>query len=164
MKQKELFIVNIALLVSGIAMSISGLIIQCYYHVLKNTAESCLFALDRMDWNAIHIWTSLAFLIAVIYHVWAHRKWYANVLKRHLLARHRPTMLLTALTFAVVVSGFIPLFILYSEGSLTLRFSIIEVHDKIAIFFFIVLLRHTIKRFKWYATTRERIFGHLSKK
>lgn len=149
-KRQKNFIANTALLALGAAMSISGLIIQCHYHLQKNPKESIVFALNRVEWNAVHVWASVFFLFATLYHAWVHRKWYENVLGRNLLAKHRPTLILTVLTLLVVVSGLIPLFILYLGGSSILRFSIIEIHDKVAIIFFIVAIRHTTKRFKWY--------------
>lgn len=149
-KRQKIFIVNTALLTLGTAMSISGLIIQCHYHLQKSSKESIVFILNRVEWNAIHVWTSVFFLFVALYHVWVHRKWYENVLGRNLLAKHRPTIILTVLTLLVVVSGLAPLFILYFGGNSILRFLIIEIHDKIAIIFFIVAFRHTTKRFKWY--------------
>lgn len=149
-KWQRTLIVNRTLLVLGIVASISGLIIQCHYHLQKSPDESVAFALNRAEWNAVHVWTSLFFLLVTIYHVWVHRKWYVNAFKRNLLAKHRPTILLTVITFLVVLSGLMPLFILYFDGNSTLRFSIIEIHDKIAILFLFVVVRHTIKRFKWH--------------
>lgn len=148
--QKTVF-VNTALLVVGATTSISGLIIQCHYHLLKSANESAFWGLNRSEWNAIHVWTSLFFFLITIYHLSAHRKWYENVFKQRILAKHRPTILLTVLMIIVTLSGLMPLFIQCLDGNSIARSSIIEIHDKIAILFLIVVFRHTIKRFKWYA-------------
>lgn len=126
-------------------MSISGLVIQCHYHLLKSPGESFVLALDRAQWNTMHVWSSILFLFCVAYHVWVHQRWYEHVLKRK-IQKHRPTSILTILTVPVVISGLMPLFI----ENPTLSLFIIEIHDKIAILFFVVALRHVIKRFRWY--------------
>lgn len=154
-RQRQItFIVNSVLIVLGIATSISGLIIQCHYHLQSFSDETTVLALCRQEWNTIHVWISVGFLIAAIYHVWAHRKWYKNLLKKNYSAKQRPTAILTILTFIVVITGFAPLFIYYLEGNSVFRFSMIEIHDKVAILFFIIAFRHTNKRWKWYFNLR----------
>lgn len=144
------FTVNSVLIVLGIATSISGLIIQWHYHLRTFSDGATIFALCRQEWNAIHVWTSIVFFIAIIYHVWSHRRWYNNLLKKNVSAKQRPTAILTVLTFTVVITGLIPLFIHCLKGCSIFRFSMIEIHDKVAILFFIVAFRHTIKRWKGY--------------
>lgn len=149
-KRHITFLVNIILPVSGTAMAISGFIIQCQYHLLGNHGESVFLALNRAQWNDIHVLTSVFFLLVTIYHIYAHRKWYANIFKHSSNLYRRPLIILAVLTFMTVISGLIPLFILYSGNNSAIRFSIIEIHDKIAVLFFIALLLHTIKRIRWY--------------
>lgn len=154
-RQKQItFIVNSVLIVLGIATSISGLIIQCHYHLQSFSDETTVLALCRKEWNAIHVWTSIGFLIATIYHIWSHRKWYKNLFIKNYSVKQRPTTILTILTFIVVITGLIPLFIYYLGGSSAFRFLMIEIHDKVAILFIIVASRHTIKRWKWYFKSR----------
>ena len=149
-KGKTAFIVNSVLIVLGMAMAISGLLIQYRYHLQSAPEETTVLTLCRAEWNAVHLWTSIGFLLAAIYHVWAHRKWYKTLFRRKQSSKQRPTCILTILTFIVVITGLIPLYIFYSEGNSTFRFSMIEIHDKVAILFLIVAFRHTIKRRKWY--------------
>lgn len=134
-------------------MSISGLILQFYYHVLNNTSESVFLSLTGQQWNTIHIWSATAFVVAAIYHIWIHRKWYDSVLKRNINTTQRATIVLTIFVLIVTLSGLIPLLLLFSKGALDLRFMIIEIHDKVAIVFLIVAISHTKKRFKWYLNT-----------
>lgn len=111
--------INRGLLILGGGMALSGLIIQCHYHLLKNPDDSRVLGFGRPEWNTLHVWTSIGFLAVVSYHAWGYRK--------------KPTVLLTLLMLVVVITAFLPL---------------IEVHDKVAILFLIVLLRHVIKRRK----------------
>lgn len=146
--RQKTFPINRALWVLGMATLLSGLMIQYQYHLRNSPGETTFFALNRPAWNTLHVWASLLFSGVVALHAWAHRKWYGNVWKRNFPAQQRPTVLLTALTFLVVVSGSIPLFMLYSGGNPTVRLSLIELHDKLAILFIIVVVCHSVKRFK----------------
>lgn len=148
--RRKPFAANVALLVTGFAVAISGLVLQWHYHLRKSPGESAVFTLSRPEWNAIHVWTSVFFCLLLFYHVWVHRKWYRTVMKRNIHVKSRPTVVLTALTFPVVFSGLIPLFILFFDGNPTLRHWIIEVHDKAALLFLILVSGHVIRRFRWY--------------
>lgn len=149
-QRKKIFVVNSTLLILGIILSLSGMVIQIHYHLLKKYNESIVWTLNRMEWNIIHVWTSMAFLGVTLYHVWAHRNWYKNALKKVRHSKKRPTLILTLFTLLVVLSGLIPLLVSFFNSHSSTRYSIIEIHDKVAILFFIVAFGHVLKRFKWY--------------
>ena len=152
------FMVNLILLVLGLVTSFSGLIIQVHYHVTHHSDASMVLWGDRSRWNSIHTWISIVFLIAVIYHVRAHRKWYQNTFKQQRSSKSKPTLLLTCLTIATTVSGLIPLFMSFFDASSGLRSSMIEIHDKIGILFLVIVFFHTLKRVKWYAAVLKNKF------
>lgn len=144
------FIANTFLLAFGLATSISGLVIQLYYHLGGNSRKSNVAFLDHTEWNLVHVWFSMGFIFIVIYHIWAHRKWYNNFCKQKLLVKSRPTMILTYLMLISTISGLIPLFISFFDVSNPFRHHFIEIHDKVAIIFLIIVIAHTMKRFKYY--------------
>lgn len=149
-QQQKKIVINSTLLILVLILSISGIVIQIHYHLLKNGSESIVWILNRTQWNTVHVWTSIGFLGATLYHVWVHRNWYKNALKQIRHPQKRPTLILTLFTLLVVLSGLTPLLMSFFEINSSTRFSITEIHDKISILFLIVAFRHIFKRFKWY--------------
>ena len=152
MKQKRQtrkhFIILLSLLITGTAVAISGLIIQIHYHVGHHPDASSVLFMNRTVWYTIHVWTSVAFLFATIFHVLTYTKWYKNMFRYRPSPRNRPTLILTFLMIVVTLSGLIPLLISFFDSNSLLRFTIVEIHDKIAILFLILAFFHVKKRLK----------------
>lgn len=126
------------LLASGAAVALSGAVLQVHYHLLKNTDPATTWGLYRAEWNTLHVWSSVLWVAAIAMHLWRHRKWVRGVVKKRLFKKNRPTVILIAVTFLTIVSGFTPLF--------TSVLWVVEIHDKVAILFLILAVAHTIRR------------------
>lgn len=145
------FLANLLLLISGFLVSISGLIIQIHYHIRHNSNHSTVLSLDRMVWYSVHVWISIIFLFIIVYHIWIHKKWYKNIFNQKKSPNKKPTIVLTILMVITAITGFVPLLIYFFDKNSIPRLVIIEIHDKIAILFLIIIFLHTKKRLKWYA-------------
>lgn len=154
------FVSNILLLISVFIVSVSGMIIQIDYHIRHNCDTQAVLFLDRTAWYSVHVWCSVVFMLIIIYHIVAHLKWYGSVFKHKLSRKSRPTIILTWLMLAVTITGFTPLYLSFFAEHSFLRFAIVEIHDKIAIIFMIMVFLHTMRRLKWYVFAAKNISSH----
>jgi len=146
-------IVNFGLLFSGFLLVFSGLLIQTEYHMAGHGVidkSKSVWGLVYSVWSGIH--TIAAILVSgwMVFHIIQHWNWYKAVFKKQLFSRNRQVITLSLVFPVVAVSGFIPWFINLNNGNETMRKTIIEIHDKIALILFVYLIFHVVKRFKWY--------------
>jgi len=154
MKQKQnRLIVNNLLLVSGIIMTVSGLIQQIGFHMGNHgdqlQTDQLVWGLDRTEWSVIHKVTIVIFSILMICHICTHWKWYKGVISKNQIRKNRQVFILSVLFVLVAVTGLIPWFIDLSGGVGSLRLILIEIHDKLALFLAIFLILHLVKRIKF---------------
>ncbi|HPT20645.1 MAG TPA: hypothetical protein PLR88_01755 [Bacteroidales bacterium] len=182
MKQSEkflpAFLVNNSLLLSGIAMIISGFVLQLGFHIdsanrhHETTLHSqtinieqlreinqglTVWGVNYVSWSAIHKVTIVLFLLFMIYHFIVHWRWYKEVFTRHLVRRNKQVITLSSLFVMVVLTGLIPWFIDLSGTRNLFRLFLIEIHDKLAILLTVYLFLHIQGRVRWFLNTYNRM-------
>jgi ferredoxin len=157
---KQAFIVNIGLLFFGIAMSLSGFVIQLKYHMGHNSGSGSDFPVSGIsynNWTNIHKTSILIFSILMTYHFFMHWKWYKTIIIKKLASRNKLQMILSIVFILTAVTGYIPWIINLSGGSDISRNFIIEIHDKITILLFVLLTIHITRRLKWFVATLDKL-------
>lgn len=167
------FLVNILLLVSGLLMVFSGLSLQLGYHrggpggqqvvahemqhhsmryeqVRGIDTSKIVSGLNYSSWSTIHKFAIVFFSLFIIYHIYAHWRWYKVVVAKHLIGKNIQVIVLSALFLLVAITGFIPWFIDLSGNSIILRILFIEIHDKLALVLIVFLMLHVGNRLKWF--------------
>ncbi len=159
-KLKLVFIVNLGLLIFGLAMSFSGFVIQFKYHMGHNSGietDNTVLGIGYYNWTNIHKISIIIISILVTYHFFLHWKWYKTIIIKKLAARNKLQIILSIVFILVAITGYIPWIINLSGGSEIVRKFFIEIHDKIAILLFVLLTIHLTNRLKWYITTLDRL-------
>ncbi len=174
------FFINNLLVFTGLLMIISGLTMQLAYHMgephdhraIGNTLPSQLPQYEQIrkidvnksaigftytQWSAIHKMSIVAFTLLIVYHVYAHWKWYKGVIIKRLIRKHVQVITLSVLFLLVAITGLIPWFVDLSGGTGSLRLFLIEIHDKLALILSVYLLLHIIGRIKWFGQTFKKI-------
>lgn len=156
----NLFIVNIGLLIFGIASAFSGMLIQVKYHMGNHgniTIDDFMFRINYHGWTIIHKVLIVVLSLLMIYHIWQHWKWYKVVFTKRLFAKNQQVLIFSILFVVVAITGLTPWFIDLLKGDEILRKTFIEIHDKLTIIWIIYLILHILKRLKWFFTTFEKI-------
>jgi ferredoxin len=159
-KIKLVYIVNLGLLISGLAMSFSGFVIQFRYHMGHNQgieSDNSVLWSGYYNWSNLHKISIIIVSILVTYHFFLHWKWYKTILIKKLVAGNKLQIILSIVFILVAITGYIPWIINLSGGSEIVRKFFIEIHDKITILLFLLLTIHLTNRLKWYITTLERL-------
>jgi hypothetical protein len=146
-KLKLGLLVNIGLLVSGLAMSFSGFFVQFRYHMGHNplTNNSALPA-GYYNWTSIHKVSIIIFSVLAAYHFIRHRKWYKTIIVKKLASANKLQIILTIIFILAAITGYIPWIINLTGGPETARKFLIEIHDKITILLFVCLIMHISRR------------------
>jgi ferredoxin len=155
----QAFIVNLGLLIFGLAMSISGFVIQLKYHMGHNPeleSGNSSLGIGYDNWTNIHKTSIIIISILMIYHFFMHWKWYKTIIINKLVSKNKLQMILSIVFILVAITGYIPWIINLSGGSDISSKFLIEIHDKIAILLFVLLTIHTTNRLKWFATTLDK--------
>jgi hypothetical protein len=158
-KIRMAFFVNLGLLISGLAMSISGFTVQFKYHMGHNAgllSANSVFGNGYNNWTNIHKISIIIFSALMTYHFITHRKWYKTVIVKKLAGKNKLQIILTIVFILVAITGYLPWIVNISGGSDIARKFFIEIHDKITIFLFALLGIHLAKRLRWYITVLER--------
>jgi hypothetical protein len=131
------------LLFFGIAMIISGLVLQLGFHMGSSAGQhehtrgfetsKAIWGIIYNDWSTIHKIVVVLFSLLMIFHI-----------------KNKQVITLSILFLLVAITGFVPWFIDLSGNSVTSRLIFIEIHDKIALILVIYLILHIIKRRKWF--------------
>ncbi len=147
------FIINLGLLVAGIAMAFSGMLIQICYHMGNHGGINTLtliYGIDYFGWSDIHKISIILLSLFMIFHFILHWKWYKTIIKKKLMGKNKQVIILTVLFILVALTGYIPWFVQLSGSSELIRKGFIEIHDKLTLILLIFLILHIIKRLKWY--------------
>ena len=135
--------INLIALLISLLMIISGGYIQLRFHINMLPSQSIL---TYEMWRLIHVISSVLFTVFFIYHIFMHKKWYKTVLCKRLFKRNRVSVLLTLLMIFSSISGFVPFIIGYMNEASEYRIHLIEIHDKVAVLFLILLTGHILRR------------------
>ncbi len=145
------FLINPGLLVSALLTVLTGFLILTQYHIGHPGSDAFnkdTLGLDYMTWSNIHKLSISLLFIFVLIHSTCHLKWYKIVLSKRLFKKNKQVISLTIIFVLVALTGFIPWLIDLMEGSLKVRKTFIEIHDKIGIILFVYLVLHVFKRLK----------------
>ena len=171
------FLTNNLLLIFGLVTILSGLVLQMGFHfggpdvhqvgVHEAQAQSMQYEQLRKidtnkivcgfnypDWSAIHKFAIVCLSLLMMYHLYAHWKWYKGVITKRLIHKNTQVIILSVLFLLVAITGYIPWFVDLSGSTSILRMLFIEIHDKIALVLIIFLFVHIIQRLKWMVKIR----------
>lgn len=154
---------NVALLASGLATTISGLVIQVGFHLgaasqtmrqsIRTSAVGTLdmpmltvSGLDKSQWALSHKICITVFSLLLIHHIIVRRSWYTRLLRQGSRSSHPQLLWLTILMLVVAVTGLAPWGLGLLGGSPHFRFILVEVHDKLALPLTILLILHVAQR------------------
>jgi Pyruvate/2-oxoacid:ferredoxin oxidoreductase delta subunit len=170
------FIVNNLLLSSGILVILSGLILQLGFHAggagrhqegvhgvssqsvqyeqLRGIdTDKMVYGLSYHNWSASHKLAITLFSLLMIFHIHAHWKWYRAAIRKRLIRKNIQVIILSALFLAATATGIVPWLIDLSGSTSTLRWILIEIHDKLALILIVFLILHVSRRTKWFTST-----------
>lgn len=152
-KHKTFFIINLCLLVSGLVMSISGLVILINYHMGHEgriITTDKFWSLDYFDWSLFHKIAVIFFTLLTLFHITLHWKWYKIIIRKRLLKKNLQVITLSVLFILVATTGFIPWLMQLCGAEESLRKAFLEIHDKLGLLLFVYLTLHIIKRANWF--------------
>ncbi len=144
---------NFGLLLFGFLMSFSGLLLQAKYHIGnhgKINVNDTYFKMNYWDWSSIHKGSIILFSALIILHVFFHYNWYKTVITNKLFLKNKITIILTVIFIFAAVTGYVPWFIMLTDGLEITRKVFIEIHDKLAIILLVLLILHVVQKRKWF--------------
>ena len=147
-------IINLALILIGSVVVFSGFLIQLSYHIGHHGVidiNKMVYNISYSDWTTIHKISIILMSVLVACHINQHWKWYKTVVTKSLTAKNKQVITLSVLFFIVALTGYLSWFIDLAGNDPIARKIFLEIHDKIAIVFFIFLFLHVAKRLKWFA-------------
>lgn len=168
------FLINNLLVLTGLLMIYTGLTLQLAYHMggsanhhrEQNTLSAKTNPYEQIreidvsktamgftytQWSTMHKWSIVAFTLLVVYHIYAHWKWYKGVIRKHLISKHFQVITLSVIFLLVAITGLLS-WVIDLRGELgSLRLTLIEIHDKLAIILTIYMVLHVAGRMKWFA-------------
>jgi hypothetical protein len=154
------FVINLGLIVAGIATVFSGMLIQINYHMGNHgniDINDSVFGINYQSWSAIHKISIVVLSLLMVYHVYQHWKWYKTVISKRLFSKNQQVLILSILFMLAAFTGIIPWLIDLLEGNQMLRKLLIEIHDKLTLILTIYFILHIVKRLKWFFITFEKI-------
>lgn len=177
------FIITNLLLFLGVAVILSGLILQLgfhiggdeenhkdahivssqplqYEHLRATNTNKTVYGLYYHDWSTTHKLAITFFSFLMVYHMYAHYKWYRSVIYKNLIRKNIQVVTLTCLLLLTAVTGLVPWFIDLSGSTSILRWVFIEIHDKFALILIVYLVLHVIGRYTWFSKTYSMLNPH----
>ena len=154
------FLINLGLLIFGIATVFSGLLVQVKYHMGNHgniPINEFVMGMNYQGWSVIHKISIVALSLLMIWHVYSHWKWYKGVIKKQLIIKNQQVLILSLLFVAVAITGLTPWFIDLLNGDEMQRKIFIEIHDKLTLILAIYLILHIIKRLRWFFIAFEKL-------
>lgn len=150
-RSKLMFWTNLLSFVAIVVLVFSGLLMQAVYHMGRNPENISCMGLDKTAWSATHKITSMVCLILVVYHLYLNWQWLKKAIsnKRSKNGKRIKKYSLW-LSFIFVLATFTSLLSwLIIEDKNEAR-HIIEIHDKLGIVLFVMLIIHFIRHYRWF--------------
>ena len=147
-------LLNVGLLGTGLAVMVSGFLIQVTYHMHHGAAvrtTRMVWGLGYSAWAVVHQMGSALMLVLAVGHLWLNRKPLLALLKRASQWRRQSSIFFALFTFAVVTALAAWILGKIFDGMMAER-ALVEVHDKIVIPMSILMIMHAWQR-------RERLLG-----
>ena len=154
------FLINLGLLIFGIATVFSGLLVQVKYHMGNHgniDINQAVMGINYQGWSVIHKISIVALSLLMICHVYLHWKWYKGVITKKLISKNQQVLILSFLFVVVAITGLTPWFIDLLNGDEMQRKIFIEIHDKVTLILAIYLILHIIKRLRWFLIVFEKM-------
>lgn len=129
---KRIFVIDWILIVVFIVSAISGFGL----HVAGHGSSHEIWH----NWAVFHVFGSMLFLIAVIFHVATHWGWYKGIIKKGIGSKSKVTAVLSVIFLLLSVTGLALLGINGANSLLGLW------HYKIGVITIVIALGHVIKR------------------
>ena len=151
---------------SFLLLSIIGILIQLNYHLAKIPDDSMVLGFDRANWNELHSYCSVLFVIGILYHIYLNFPSVKLLFKRNrnsLSFKFKISGILTIVAFISALTGLIS-YIFCSLGNNNLRFEFMEIHDKLGILISVLFLLHFIQHFRRLAKSIRNFFPKTSLK
>jgi len=154
-KNVKQFIINLGLIIFGIATVFSGMLIQVKYHMGNHgniAINDFVLGINYQGWSFIHKMSIVTLSLLMTCHIYFHWKWYKVVITKRLISKNQQVLMLSLLFVTVAITGLTPWFIDLLNGDEMHRKVFIEIHDKLALILTIYLILHIIKRLRWFFT------------
>lgn len=146
-------ITNLGLLLAGMAMALTGFVMQFGFHLGHHGSideKNPFWGMYYSGWSNSHKVSVVIVSLLFISHIVLHGKWYETIIKKKLLARNKLVVTLTIIFLMAGITGYIPWLMKLLGGSDPTRKIFIEVHDKITLVLFASLVIHVVKSFRWF--------------
>jgi len=96
-KNVNRLIINLGLLIFGIATAFSGWLIQIKYHMGNHgniDINQAVMGINYQGWSVIHKISIVALSVVMICHVYLHWKWYKGVITKRLFSKNQQVLIL----------------------------------------------------------------------
>lgn len=153
-------IINAGAFFTGFLAVFSGFLIQFSYHMEQHgiiDTNKMVLNVNYSGWTVIHKISILLLSVFMILHISQHRNWYKTTIKKDLIKKNIQVFTLTTVFVLVAITGYIPWIIDLTVNDQITRKVFMEIHDKLTIVLFVLLISHIAKRLKWFLITLERI-------
>ena len=104
--------------------------------------------MSYFDWQQLHRFSALAFLLFSALHLWLHRRWWSALFEKRLFRRNKELLIFSALFLISTILGVVAWLLVPSERLLILGLQLVEVHDKVSILFAVFALLHIVRRLR----------------
>ena len=112
----------------------------------KSATAFCMnkmvYGISYSGWTMIHKVSIILISFLVVFHIGQHWKWYRTVVSKGLLAKNKLVSILSVIFLIVALTGYLSWFIDLAGNAPIVRKTFLEIHDKVAIVFFIYLFLH----------------------
>jgi hypothetical protein len=147
------FLLNLGLLLAGLASASSGLTMQVKYHMGRHGQ------LDATDWGypiwaQVHKWASVVLLALVVWHLVINWKWLRAVWSKGHLRKHRQLVTMSLIFLGAVLTGLGAWAIGWSDLGFRSEKLVVEIHDKLTLFLTVFLFLHVWGRRRRLARAR----------
>jgi hypothetical protein len=138
-------VLNLALLLAGLASASSGLTMQIKYHMGRHGR------LDATDWGypiwaQFHKFAAVTVLALVAWHLIVNWKWLRAVWNKGLFRKHRQLVTMSPIFVAAVLTGLGAWAIGWTGGGFRSEKLVVEIHDKLTLFLTVFLILHVWSR------------------
>jgi hypothetical protein len=153
------FYLNLLNIIPLLIVVITGLILQIKYHMHIIPDDYLILGLNRSGWLLLHkIWAIIS-LTGIIVHCIVHWQFIAATTKNIFNQKSKISLLSSYLLLVIYTPTF-----LTSMGSWiflndkdSARYTLVEIHDKLALLLIIIIVVHVISRFGWMVKTYKKL-------
>jgi hypothetical protein len=138
-------VLNLALLLVGLASASSGLTMQIKYHMGRHGPLGATDSGYPM-WSQFHKFTSVTLLTLVAWHLIVNWKWLRAMWNKGLFHKHRQLVTMNLIFVAAVLTGLGAWAIGWTGVGFRSEKIVVEIHDKLTLFLTVFLFLHVWSR------------------